>query len=219
MKKILSLILATCVLNALFAQTEVVNGVVVDHTAEKIVKNAVEKLQNDTPFSFSFAYNLSEQGEKAQKGSGTFLSNGNKYRVESSDFNDYCNGTTLWHYIKSNNEVEISDVEDGNAMFNFTKIINQYAKSYRPKLIRYESFNKVNCAIIDLTPKKSSSISKVRLWTAKNDNRILQMIIYVRGGTTYTYTFSNYKAKTTTTDEDFVFQKSKFPKAKVVDLR
>lgn len=219
MKKFFAILLSVFLVGMLSAQTEVKNGVVVDHTAEKIVSAATKKLKTDAPFSFSFSYNLAEKGQKAEKGTGTFLSNNNKYKIESTDFNEYCDGTTLYHYVKKSNEVEVSDVEDGQAMFNFTKIINQYANSFRPKLIRYETFNKTNCAVIDLTPKKSSSISKVRLWTAKADNRIMQMVINVYGGTTYTYTFTNYKAKATATNADYTFPKAKFPKVKIVDLR
>ncbi|MBQ9311424.1 MAG: hypothetical protein IJ213_00070 [Bacteroidales bacterium] len=219
MKRLALIILTLFCTQIIFSQTEVKNGVVIDHTAEKIVKNTVAKLKNDTPFSFSFSYNLSFSDKTTEKGSGTFLSNNDKYKIETTNFSDYCNGTTYWHYVKANEEVEISDIEEGNSMFNFTKIINQFSNSYGAKLIRYEVFNKVNCAIIDLTPTKKSAVSKIRLYTSKTNNTVSKIIIYTYEGTTYTYTFTNYKSKIQTQPTDFTFPKSKYPKAKTVDLR
>lgn len=203
----------------LFAQTEKKNGVVIDHGAQKIIDALTKKLQNDIPLSFEVTYNISENNAIIEKGKGSFLSSGSKYRVLSDDFDDYCNGSILWHYDKKNNEVEISDIEDGNSMFNFVRIINIYAKSYRPKLIRKDYLNKTQVNIIDLTPNKRSAITKVRLWIATNNNTLMQMQVNINDGTKNTYTFSNYKSKVSTQQSDFVFPKFKYPQAKEIDLR
>lgn len=203
----------------LIAQTEKKNGVVIDHGAQKIIDALTKKLQNDIPLSFEVTYNISENNTTIEKGKGSFLSSGSKYRILSDNFDDYCNGSTLWHYDKKNNEVEISDIEDGNSMFNFVRIINIYAKSYRPKLIRKDYLNKTQVNIIDLTPNKRSAITKVRLWIATNNNTLMQMQVNINDGTKNTYTFSNYKSKVSTQQSDFVFPKSKYPQAKEIDLR
>ncbi len=203
----------------LIAQTEKKNGVVIDHGAQKIIDALTKKLQNDIPLSFEVTYNISENNTIIEKGKGNFLSSGSKYRVLSDNFDDYCNGSTLWHYDKKNNEVEISDIEDGNSMFNFVRIINIYAKSYRPKLIRKDYLNKTQVNIIDLTPNNRSAITKVRLWIAINNNTLMQMQVNINDGTKNTYTFSNYKSKVPTQQSDFVFPKSKHPQAKEIDLR
>lgn len=203
----------------LIAQTEKKNGVVIDHGAQKIIDALTKKLQNDIPLSFEVTYNISENNTVIEKGKGSFLSSGSKYRVLSDNFDDFCNGSTLWHYDKKNNEVEISDIEDGNSMFNFVRIINIYAKSYRPKLIRKDYLNKTQVNIIDLTPNKRSAITKVRLWIATNNNTLMQMQVNINDGTKNTYTFSNYKSKVSTQQSDFVFPKSKHPQAKEIDLR
>lgn len=203
----------------LIAQTEKKNGVVIDHGAQKIIDALTKKLQNDIPLSFEVTYNISENNTTIEKGKGSFLSSGSKYRILSDNFDDYCNGSTLWHYDKKNNEVEISDIEDGNSMFNFVRIINIYAKSYRPKLIRKDYLNKTQVNIIDLTPNKRSAITKVRLWIATNNNTLMQMQVNINDGTKNTYTFSNYKSKVSTQQSDFVFPKSKYPQTKEIDLR
>ncbi len=201
------------------AQTEKKNGVVVDHGAEKIIKQAVDKLKKDTPLSFSVDYDISSSAKSIEKGKASFLSSNSKYRVVSDSFDDYCDAKTLWHYDKKSNEVEISEIEDGKSMFNFVKIIDTYTKSFRPKLIRKDYLGKTQVNIIDLTPQKRTSITKVRLWIATGSNIILKMQVNINDGSKNTYTFSNYKAKVSVSNADFVFPKDKYPKAKQVDLR
>lgn len=201
------------------AQTEIKNGVVVDHGAEKIIKQTVSKLKKDTPLSFSVDYDISNGSKTTEKGKASFLSSNDKYRVISNAFEDYCDGKTLWHYDKKSNEVEITEVEDGKSLFNFVKIIDTYTKSFRPKLIRKDYLGKTQVNIIDLTPQKRSSITKVRLWIVTSSNIIVKMQVNINDGSKNTYSFSNYKSKVTTNNSDFTFPKTKYPKVKQVDLR
>lgn len=201
------------------AQTEIKNGVVVDHGAEKIIKQTVSKLKKDTPLSFSVDYDISNGTKTIEKGKASFLSSNDKYRVISTSFEDYCDGKNLWHYDKKSNEVELSEVEDGKSMFNFVKILDTYAKSFRPKLIRKDYLGKTQVNIIDLTPQKRSSVTKVRLWVSTSSNVIVKMQVNINDGSKNTYSFSNYKSKVTTNNSDFTFPKTKYPKVKQVDLR
>lgn len=201
------------------AQTEIKNGVVVDHGAEKIIKQTVSKLKKDTPLSFSVDYDISNGTKTIEKGKASFLSSNDKYRVISTSFEDYCDGKNLWHYDKKSNEVELSEVEDGKSMFNFVKILDTYAKLFRPKLIRKDYLGKTQVNIIDLTPQKRSSVTKVRLWIATSSNVIVKMQVNINDGSKNTYSFSNYKSKVTTNNSDFTFPKTKYPKVKQVDLR
>ncbi|MBR1769284.1 MAG: outer-membrane lipoprotein carrier protein LolA [Bacteroidales bacterium] len=219
MKKLMLFFCSVFTLYGLVAQTEIKNGVVVDHGAQKIIDNASKKLKNDVPLSFTVAYEITSNGKTAEKGKADFLSTGNKYRVLADDFEDYCNAKSLWHYDKKTKEVELSDLEDGKSIFNFTKIIDTYAKSFRPKLIRKDYLGKTQVNIIDLSPQRRSSITKVRLWISTDNNTIMKMQVNLNDDSKNIYTFSNYKTKVKATDSDFVFPKSKYPNVKVVDLR
>ncbi len=218
MKRTLSLILTIIISIVCFSQTEIRNGVVIDKGAEKIVTNIIAQIKKDTPFSFSFTYNIKE-GQNKQQGKGSFLSNNAKYTITSDDLNQFSDGKTVWNYNKKSNEVEVMDVEDDNTMFNFVKIINNSVKNFRPKLIRQETFNKVKCNIVDLTPMKNTQISKIRLYSSVANNRIQKIEMSTYSGNKYTYTFTNYTANKKVSDKDFVFDSKQHPKVKVVDLR
>lgn len=218
MKKILSIIVAIIISVVCFSQTEIRNGVVIDKGAQKIVEKVIAQIKKDTPFSFSFTYNIKE-GKTKQQGKGTFLSNNAKYTISSDALNQFSDGKTVWNYNKKSNEVEVMDVEDDNTMFNFVKIINNSVKNFRPKLIRQETFNKVKCNIIDLTPMKNTQISKIRLYSSVTNNRIQKIEMSTYSGSKYIYTFTNYTANKKVSDKDFVFDSKQHPKVKVVDLR
>ncbi len=211
----LGLLLST----SLWSQKTISGGVVVDHTAQKIVEKVVEQIKKDTPIAFNFAYNIKDEEVGSKKGSGEFLSYNAKYRLTSKDFSHWSDGTTMWNFIKQKNEVEVLDAQDENTMFNFVKIINSSTKNFRPKLIRKEVFNKVQCNVVDLTPNKSSSISKIRLYSSTANNRIQKIEIYTLGGSHYKFTFSSYQAKKQVSTQDFVFPQKSYPNVKIVDLR
>ncbi len=204
---------------SVLAQKEIKNGVVIDHNAQKIVNQIVEQIKKDTPISFKFSYDIKDEDIGSKKGSGEFLSNNAKYRIISNDFSHWSDGKTMWNLVKNKNEVEVLDAQDENTMFNFIKIINSSVKNFRPKLIRKENFNKTQCNVVDLTPQKSSSISKIRIYSSVTNNRIQKMEIYTFNDTHYKFTFSSYQANKKVINEDFVFPKKSYPKIKVVDLR
>ncbi|MBR1775381.1 MAG: outer membrane lipoprotein carrier protein LolA [Bacteroidales bacterium] len=218
MKRIAVILLGLIISLGAFAQTEIKNGVVIDKGAQKIVDNVIAQMKKDTPFSFSFTFNIQDEDGK-QQGKGTFVSNNAQYSIVTDQFSQFSNGSTTWNYIKKTNEVEIMDVEDGNTMFNFVKIINNSVKNFRPKLIRQEKFNNVNCNIVDLTPMKNGNISKIRIYSSTANNRLQKIELHTYSDNKYIYTFSNYKPNVTTTAKDFTFDKTKYPKVKIVDLR
>ena len=102
---------------------------------------------------------------------------------------------------------------------NITGLIERYAKDYRPKLIREENRGNSIVNIIDLIPKGKSGIAKIRIASDKKTNRLKEMTISIREGNTYTYKFNKYETKVKVRDNDFVFPKSKYPKAEIIDLR
>lgn len=218
MKRIAVILLGLIVSLGASGQTEIKNGVVIDKGAQKIVDNVIAQMKKDTPLSFSFTFNIQDEGGK-QQGKGTFVSNNAQYSIVTDQFSQFSNGTTTWNYIKKTNEVEIMDVEDGNTMFNFVKIINNSVKNFRPKLIRQEKYNNINCNIVDLTPMKGGSISKIRIYSSVSNNRLQKIEMHTYNGGKYIYTFSNYKPNVAVSSKDFTFDKTKYPKVKTVDLR
>ncbi len=215
MKKSLAFLLCIYLFTISFAQREIVNGVVVDKQAQNIIENVSKKISIDSPLLINYTMTIKTKDKKSETLKGSLLSNGEKFRLKTPVFEDYCDGTNLWHYVKETSEVELSVIEQSNNLFNFPNLIKTYSKDFRPKLIREEE----TTYVIDLLPKKSTNVSKIRVVSNKTTNRIKEMTIYVREGNTYIINFTSYKVNQSTQAKDFTFPQATYPQAEIIDLR
>lgn len=215
MKKTLVFLICLFLINLSFAQKEIVNGVVIDKQAQKIVEAVSKKITTDSPILISYTMAIKAGNKTLETQKGTLLSNGAKFQLKAQGFEDYCDGANYWHYVKETSEVELSVIDQTNNIFNFPNMIKTYSKDFRPKLIREEETNYV----IDLIPNKSTNVSKIRIVSNKTTNRLKEMTIHVREGNTYQITFSSYKPNQATKTNDFSFPTQTYPQAEIIDLR
>lgn len=215
MKKTLVFLICLFLINLSFAQKEIVNGVVIDKQAQKIVEAVSKKITTDSPILISYTMAIKAGNKTLETQKGTLLSNGAKFQLKAQGFEDYCDGANYWHYVKETSEVELSVIDQTNNIFNFPNMIKTYSKDFRPKLIREEETNYV----IDLIPKKSTNVSKIRIVSNKTTNRLKEITIHVREGNTYQITFSSYKPNQATKTNDFIFPTQTYPQAEIIDLR
>ena len=215
MKKTIVFLICLFLINLSFAQKEIVNGVVIDKQAQKIVEAVSKKITTDSPILISYTMAIKAGNKTLETQKGTLLSNGAKFQLKAQGFEDYCDGANYWHYVKETSEVELSVIDQTNNIFNFPDMIKTYSKDFRPKLIREEETNYV----IDLIPNKSTNVSKIRIVSNKTTNRLKEMTIHVRGGNTYQITFSSYKPNQATKTNDFSFPTQTYPQVEIIDLR
>lgn len=212
MKKLFLLIILITISGlSAFSQREVKDGLVIDKQAQKLITDVASKLKTESPISFNFTQK-SKQGTET----GTIKLSGNKYTATFLGNIIYCDGKSISIYQKEINEVTINSIEDaGNEILNISKFISEANTKFRPKLIREEKGN----YIIDLTPKTKSEYTKIRLIVNKQTTRISSMEINYKGGSSYSYTISNYKTKVKSKDSDYSFNNKEYPSVNVVDLR
>ncbi len=219
MRKLIACLILSVVSLGGFAQRVIENGVVVDKTAQAIVDKIAKKIETESPLRIAFTMTTQNKGKQIDSQSGTFLSNGAKFHLSYGEAEDWCDGKNLWHFVKENNEVELNTLEEGNNIFNLTLMIKSYSKDYRPKLIREEKRGNATVNIIDLVPKGKSAVSKIRIVANASTFRLSEMTISVRAGNTYIYKFGKYETNVKVQPSDFVFPKSKYPSAEIIDLR
>lgn len=219
MKRICSTLVLLLSALTVFAQRELVDGVVVDKTAQKIVDAIARKINADNPLKISFSMSVMDGNRQVNHQEGTLLSDGAKFHLSTKDYEDFCDGNNLWHFVKANNEVELSLLDKENNVFNLAQMIKTYAKDYRPKLIREEKRGNTVMNIIDLIPKGKSSIAKIRIASNKSTDRLGEMTIYIREGNTYIYKINKYNVNRSVKASDFMFPKEKYPSAEIIDLR
>lgn len=154
-----------------------------------------------------------------EKYTGTLLSKGKKYKISYGGQEVYNNGKDIYTYIAETNEVNITSYSEGdesdispNTIFNLYK--KGYASSYKNEITlagkKYD--------VVTLTPKTRSSVLKIELTIGRADKLISSWKVYDKAGVT-TFTITDFKPNITVADEVFTFDKSKYPKVEVIDLR
>ena len=155
----------------------------------------------------------------AEKYSGTVLSKGKMYKIKLAGQEVYNNGKDVYTYVADANEVNITSYNEGdesdlspNHIFNLYK--KGYSASYKNEITRGGK----KYDVVVLTPKTRSSISRVELTIGKTDRLISSWTVFEQAGAT-TYTLTDFKPDIVVADAAFTFDKSKYPKVEVIDLR
>jgi len=186
-----------------------------------MLKKVSAKYQAYSSMQFHYTLKTTKDGKTLSTTQGDFALKGNKYRTTFKDQTYFCDGTSIWNYQKSSNEVSVYeyDPSDDENMMNPQIILKNWEKQFRAKYIRDEFNNNISTALIDLTPKTTQSYYRIRLYINKANNQILRIALYEKDNTTYTYHIEQFKTNVTLADNYFVFDKSKYPGVEVNDMR
>lgn len=210
MKKLLLILSVLVISTSGFAQG--------DAKAKAVLNKVSSNLKALKSMKASFKISIkNKKGKNQGSKSGTVMMKGDKYRVKISGQEIICDAKSIWTYIKESNEVSISDFEDNDEAFSPSKLFtNFYEKEYGYKYL----FAKDNITYIGLIPlKKSVQYEKIIIKVNNKSNLIIGGKVYDKNGNTYSYSISNYSKNPALSNKVFVFNKSKYPKVEVIDLR
>lgn len=221
MKQFLSFILLAGFVTMMHAQTGVSN----DPAAKKILDGVSAKFKTYKAVQAGFTLKV-EDGKGKLQGSqnGIVYMKGNKYRVSLTGKENkevFSDGTTTWTYDKASNEVTITKVDPTaktitpqNLMTNF------YDKDFLYKLNGEQKSGTRTLQEIEMTPTdKSKTFHKVYVYVDKAKQGIYSTKVLDKNGNKYTYTVNTLNGNATVADQQFVFDKSKYPGVEEVDLR
>src|SRR5436190_9696768 len=108
MKKLPFLLLISVLAGNLLAQKEGGN----DPDAKKILDAVSTKFKSYKSVQANFTYKVENaQGKAISSKKGTVYMKGTKYRVNFVGQEIYCDGSTVWTYDKSSNEVTITKLD------------------------------------------------------------------------------------------------------------
>lgn len=193
----------------------------IDPKADKLVKRARDKFYSFPDFSANIAFSLENKAlkEKQPAKSGYVKIKKNKYHVIFPDQELFCDGKTVWVYLKTNNEVNISDF-DPNESLNIDKVFALYDKGMKSRLDNAETIGGVSTQKISLFPNNNKTeYTRVEVWINATTDLVHRFKLVNKNGTTYQYDLSAIKTNTLIPDSEFVFEAQKYPKVNIVDLR
>jgi outer membrane lipoprotein carrier protein len=217
MKRICFLLLAIALIGtSLFAQTSS------DPDAKKILDAVSAKFKSFKAIQAGFTYRLEKaNGEAVSTEKGTVYMKGTKYRISFVGQESFCDGSTVWTYDKSSNEVTVSKVDASSKTVTPQKLFTDfYDKDFLYKLNGEKKSNGKILQEIEMTPNdKTKPFHKVYLTIDKNAKTIYSTKVLEKSGNRSSYTINSFNGNANIPDSKFVFNKNDYPGVEEVDLR
>jgi outer membrane lipoprotein carrier protein len=193
-----------------------------DPAAKQVLDAVSAKFKTFSSVQAGFAYKVEDaKGKTMSAKKGTVWMKGNKYRVSFGGQEIFSDGKTVWNYDKSSNEVTINNVDaSGTALTPQKLFTNFYDKDFLYLLNGEKKVGAKTMQEIEMTPTdKSKPFHKVYLQVDKAAKTIYSTKVLENGGNRYTYTVSSMKTNAALADNQFAFDKKKYPGVEEVDLR
>lgn len=193
-----------------------------DPAAKQILDAVSAKFKTFSSVQAGFAYKVEDaKGKTMSTKKGTVWMKGNKYRVSFAGQEIFSDGKTVWNYDKNSNEVTINNVDPSASTLTPQKLFtNFYDKDFLYILNGEKKAGNKTIQEIEMTPTdKSKAFHKVYLQVDKAAKTIYSTKVLENGGNRYTYTVSTMKTNSPLADNQFLFDKKKYPGVEEVDLR
>jgi outer membrane lipoprotein-sorting protein len=192
-----------------------------DNRSAQILNKVSKTYKNYKTMKAVFTVNVSnKQSNSSVKQNGVLYVKGKKFRVDMSGQEIYCDGKTIWTFLKDANEVQITKFDEKNMDVNPSKIFTIYQKGFVHKYAGQKTIGGKSVDLIELTPSdKSKSYFKVRLAIEKVAAKIKEMVVYNKNGVTTTYNISKFSGNLNISDSFFKFNPKSKPGVIEIDLR
>ena len=191
-------------------------------SAKNILDKAYSAYENSKGIKMSFnVATTDENGSAYQDQKGIALVKGNKFKIEMPTIDTWFDGKTQWVLMKDLNEVNISNPSSEEiASISPLALLSMYKTGYTLKNPVTKTVNGKSASVIDMTPTGSKSDFKnISVALDKKTNTVLQVSLTMKNGMKNKIDISDYNANYNFADADFVFDKSKYPKVEIIDLR
>ncbi len=221
MKKLYGLLLM--VLSVMTINAQVPKGMGQSDPAAKKVLDAVSakfKTFKSVTAKFILKMETGAGNNMGKPKSGTVYMKGTKYRISVAGDTPqeiFCDGSNVWTYDKSSNEVTISKLDPTNNTITPQKLFtNFYDKDFLYKL----NGEVKGVQEVELTPiDKTKAFHKVLVSINKASKTISATKVFEKTGNRFTYTVNSMNTTGAVADAQFVFDAKKYPGVEVVDLR
>lgn len=195
-----------------------------DQKAKSILENVTKTTRSFQSMQATFDYIMDNKEEGIhEENKGEIMMKGNKYRLilPQLGLEVYCDGNSVWSYMKDANEVTVSSVEDEAAeMMNPSKLFTIYEEGFNYRFVEETTAGGKTVYVIDLFPQKNEAeYSKVRVQVDKQQLLIKSAEMIGKEGNNYTVRVNNLQTNVPADDKLFVFDQARHPGVAKVDLR
>ncbi len=195
-----------------------------DNKAKEILDQVSEKTSSFTTIIADFSFSMKNvEMEINEQNEGSIKIKGKKYLVDLPDvgIDVFCDGKTLWHYMKDGNQVTISNLEDaGNDLMDPSSLFTIYEKGFDSKLIAEKKAGSKVLYQIDLFPGTDEyEVEKITLLIDKATMMISSAQLFGTDENVYGIVIKKMETNVELADTEFVYDASKFPDVEIIDFR
>lgn len=193
-----------------------------DPQAKLILDRLKKNFEKNKSSEINFDLIIDLVGQKTEKQKGKIIQSGKKFFASTGDQEIYCDGKTVWMYLKDANEVQINNFDPKSAsdFMSPQQIINMYETGqYIYAITGEETIGNKKIINIEFKPKsKNSEYSKIRFGIDKSDNPNY-IKVFSKNSSTFTLVFKEVFYNKTYTNDSFAFSAKKYPGVHIEDLR
>ena len=213
MKKLITTLFSLLVIATTFAQNS--------SEAKAILDKAYANYEQSKGIKIDFSFSAVENKSTYMQQKGTAMVKGNKFKIDTNDVETWSDGKTQWVLLKEFNEVNISEpTMDEIASISPVALLSMYKSGYTLKAPSNKTINGKNVYIIEMTPSNNQSDFKnISVAIDKSLNTIIEVNLTLKNGVKNQISISNYNTNYNFADSDFTFNRGKYPKAEIIDLR
>jgi outer membrane lipoprotein-sorting protein len=189
-----------------------------DPKAKSILDELSKKTKAYTSIKAEFSFTIEKKDKSKESQSGKIWTKGTKYKLEIPGHVIYCDGKTVWDYIKDANEVQIKDMETGGEdAVNPSNIFTLYEKGYKYKFDGEDALTQTISLFPENPDKKK--FHTVKLIINKSKKEISTVKMMMKDCSTQTYAIKSFEANAALADSEFTFDKKKYPGVTEEDIR
>ena len=193
-----------------------------DATAKAILAGVSKKYRSYDVIKADFVYTIKNpQANINESQSGVLYSKSkaNKYKVAIANQEMISDGKVQWTYLKADNEVQLSEIDDSSTALNPAKIFTMYEKGFKYVYLGETTIGGKKYQNIELAPLQTRSFSKIKLRIDKVNKQISNIVVNDKNGNVYTYLIKSFIPNVKVSDTIFSFNPKAHPGVDVVDLR
>lgn len=143
-----------------------------------------------------------------------------RYNMDMEDRQLISDGKVLYTVLKEEEEIQMSDLLEGEQGLNPANLFTFYDKGYRYSRAKSEKQGAVSLEVVDFVPTQSSaSVKKIRLRINPKTNLIYDGTLFDTNGGQYTYTVKSFSGEAKAPAGAFSVSQPAFANFEKVDLR
>ncbi|MBK6609749.1 MAG: outer membrane lipoprotein carrier protein LolA [Sphingobacteriales bacterium] len=190
--------------------------------AKRLLDKMSEKYRAYKSLKASYTLTIvnKDQGVNTRE-TGSLIMKGEKYNLESPDFNRICDGKIVWTHFKDQAEVQINRYNANSGDLSPAQLFTAYKKGYKYAINGTEKGKDGKTyTTIDLTSdNKDLPFFKIRFLINSTTNVLQKAIIFNKNGQHITYELANIQTNTAVGETTFMFDTNAYPDVEVIDLR